>query len=82
MTTTKGTYTIPEAAELWIATIQAPETKATPEQKESLIAQIRSAAPKARAAGIGYPYGFVPAGVPVLFVDACNAIKKIIRDGK
>lgn len=67
----KGNYTISEAAELWISMIQLPETKATQEQKNTLIAQIRAAAPQARLTG-----GSAGAAS---FAMACNAIKQVIR---
>lgn len=78
MTTPTGKFTIAEAAEQWIAMIEAPETKATPEQKSALIAKIRVAAPTAKAFGVGYPDG-IPADHKILFVDACNAIKRAMR---
>jgi hypothetical protein len=77
----KGTFTIAEAADRWIAMIESPETKATQEQKAAMIAQIRAAAPTAKVLGVGYPDG-VPVNMGVLFVDACNAIKKVIREAK
>ena len=65
-----------EAAEAWIGMIESPETKATPEAKAKLIAQIREAVPKVHFVGIGQ--------VPVqkarlLFTEATNAIKAEIR---
>lgn len=78
MQTPAGKLTIAEAAEQWIAMIESPETKATPEQKAALVAKIRAAAPTAKVVGVGYPDG-VPANVPVLFTDACNAIKRAMR---
>lgn len=75
----KGKYTIQEAAEIWISAIQSPATKATQEQKDSLVSQIRLAMPKAKVMGVGYPDGTQS---NVLFVDACNAIKQAIRESK
>ena len=75
-----GKYTIAEAAELWISLIQSPATKATTEQKAALIGQIQAATPIAKISGVGCPQG-APADTRVLFVDACNAIKRAIRSG-
>jgi hypothetical protein len=70
MTTPQGTFTIAEAAEAWIAMIEAPETKATPEQKAGLISQIRNAAPNAKL------------GNDKAFGAVTNAIKAAMRGGK
>lgn len=79
METPNGTFTIAEAAERWIGMIEAPETKATREQKDALIAQIRAAAPKV----IGTRYGVANVALTefkkLCFTDATNAIKRVIR---
>lgn len=83
MTQPKGRYTIAEAAELWISLIQSPETKATPEQKDALIAQIRAAAPSTKIIGVaGTIAGAAVAHERMDFCSACNNIKRTIREGK
>lgn len=82
METPTGNFTIPEAADAWVAMIESPETKGTAEQKAELIAKIRGAAPKT----IGTIYGvgsvkLTPA-TQMCFADATNAIKSVIRGGK
>ena len=77
METPKGTMTIAEAAEKWIAMVESPENaKASSEQKANMIAQIRAAAPKAQFPGIDAKK------INGSFVDATNAIKAIMRGGK
>lgn len=65
--TPTGKFTIAEATEAWINSINAPDTKATPEQKQALIAQILAAAPLAKS------YGDT-------FVAQVNAIRQVIRE--
>ena len=76
MKTPNELFTIPAAAEKWIEMIEAPETKATPEQKATLASQIRAAAPKATATAQGIT------GRRMEFVAATNEIKRVMREVK
>ena len=78
METPKGTYTIAEAAGLWIEMIQAPETKGTPEQKTVLVAQINAAVPIAKIIGVGGAFSPME---KIDFASACNNIKRTMREG-
>jgi hypothetical protein len=49
------------------------------EQKAKLIDQIKKAATTARIQGVGYPAG-APETARTTFTDACNGIKKTIRE--
>ncbi len=79
MDTPQGTFTIAEAAEIWINAINASDTKGTPEEKSALIAKIRSASPKAKFVGVGFPEGTTEGRA--IFTACTNAIGKVIREG-
>lgn len=82
MTQPTGNFTIPQAADAWIAMIESPETKATAEQKAALIDQIRSAAPKVIGTVAGVGEITVKESTTFCFADGCNNIKRIMRVGK
>ena len=82
MTQPTGNFTIAEAADAWIAMIESPETKATPEQKAALVAQIRSAAPHVIGMVVGVGNVVVGESTQFCFTDACNNIKRVLRGAK
>lgn len=59
--------------------IQSPETKATQEKKDALIAQIRAAVPITVIIGVG---GTFAPTERIDFASACNNIKRTMREGK
>jgi hypothetical protein len=65
-----GTYTIPEAASLWICMVRSRRTAGTEEAKDGLVAWIKSSAPLV-----------ADQTTPRSFAAATNEIKAIIRAG-
>lgn len=79
----EGKLTIAEASDKWIEMIQSPETQATPEQKEALVAKIRMATPKTMVPVLdqrGFFAGNKAATTQTFgFVEATGYIKKAMK---